>query len=415
MDMIQKLRILADAAKYDVSCSSSGSHRKNTSSGIGNAAACGICHAWSADGRCISLLKVLYSNQCIYNCAYCHNRSSNDVSRATFTPQEIAQLTIEFYKRNYIEGLFLSSAVMVSPDYTMEQLVESLRLLRESYQFNGYIHVKIIPGASPELIQAAGLLADRVSVNIELPSEQSLRSLAPQKKKQDILLPMNHITQTHAHSLEDRQKYKSAPRFVPAGQTTQLIIGATPENDYQIMRLSQALYDKFHMKRVYFSAYMPVVDNPKLPALGTAPPLLREHRLYQADWLLRFYGFRTEELLSSETPFLPERLDPKCAWALRHRALFPVDINHAPYEMLLRIPGIGVTGARKIRSARRYGPLTLSDLKKMRIVLKRAIYFIETADRNPYTRYLDSRNLSFYLEDKPPQSPFEQLSMILTE
>ena len=414
MTMMEKLKILSDAAKYDVSCSSSGSHRKNTSDGIGNAESCGICHTWAADGRCVSLLKILLSNHCVYNCAYCHNRVTNDVPRATFTPQEIAELTIGFYKRNYIEGLFLSSAVTVSPDYTMERLVESLRLLREDYKFNGYIHVKIIPGASPELIQAAGLLADRVSVNIELPSEQSLKALAPQKKKKDILLPMNHITQVHAGSLEERQKFKSAPRFVPAGQTTQLIIGATPDSDYQIMQLSQGLYDKFQLKRVYFSAYMPVADNPKLPALGTAPPLLREHRLYQADWLLRFYGFRAEELLTPETPLLPERLDPKCFWALRHRELFPVNINRAPYEMLLRIPGVGVTGARKIRSARRYGPLTLTDLKKMRIVLKRAIYFIETADHNLYTKYLDSQNLSAYLEDKPPLSPYEQTSMILT-
>ncbi len=414
MTMMEKLKILSDAAKYDVSCSSSGSHRKNTPDGIGNAESCGICHTWAADGRCISLLKILMSNHCIYNCAYCHNRATNDIPRATFSPQEIAELTIGFYKRNYIEGLFLSSAVTVSPDHTMERLVESLRLLRENYKFNGYIHVKIIPGASPELIQAAGLLADRVSVNIELPSEQSLKALAPQKKKKDILLPMNHITQVHAGSLEERQKFKSAPRFVPAGQTTQLIIGATPDSDYQIMQLSQGLYDKFHLKRVYFSAYMPVADNPKLPALGTSPPLLREHRLYQADWLLRYYGFRSEEILSPETPLLPERLDPKCFWALRHRELFPVNINRAPYEMLLRIPGIGVTGARKIRSARRYGPLTLADLKKMRIVLKRAIYFIETADHNLYTRYLDSQNLSAYLEDKPPLFPYEQTSMILT-
>lgn len=414
MTMMEKLKILSDAAKYDVSCSSSGSRRKNTPDGIGNAEACGICHTWAADGRCVSLLKILMSNHCIYNCAYCHNRVTNDVPRASFSPQEIAELTIGFYKRNYIEGLFLSSAVTVSPDHTMERLVESLRLLRENYKFNGYIHVKIIPGASPELIQAAGLLADRVSVNIELPSEQSLKALAPQKKKKDILLPMNHITQAHAGSLEERQKFKSAPRFVPAGQTTQLIIGATPDSDYQIMQLSQGLYDKFHLKRVYFSAYMPVADNPKLPALGTSPPLLREHRLYQADWLLRYYGFRSDELLSPETPLLPERLDPKCFWALRHRELFPVNINRAPYEMLLRIPGIGVTGARKIRSARRYGPLTLADLKKMRIVLKRAIYFIETADHNLYTRYLDSQNLSAYLEDKPPLSPYEQTSMILS-
>lgn len=412
MDLMNKLKILSDAAKYDVSCSSSGSNRKNTSDGIGNAAACGICHAWAADGRCISLLKILLSNYCIYNCAYCPNRAANDIPRAAFSPQEVAELTIGFYKRNYIEGLFLSSAVTVSPDYTMERLVETLRLLRKTYRFNGYIHVKIIPGASPELVHAAGLLADRVSVNIELPSEQSLKALAPQKKKKDILLPMHQVRQTHAGSLEEHKKFKSAPSFVPAGQTTQLIIGATPDNDYQIMQLSQGLYDKFHMKRVYFSAYMPIVDNPKLPALGSTPPLLREHRLYQADWLLRFYGFRTEELLSPAIHTLPERLDPKCFWALHHRELFPVNVNRAPYEMLLRVPGIGVTGARKICAARRYGPLTIADLKKMRIILKRALYFIETADRNLYTRYLDSPNLTSFLEDKPPVSPYEQTVMM---
>ena len=374
MQVSEKLRILSDAAKYDASCCSSGSKRRNTQGGLGSCAAAGICHSFSADGRCISLLKILLTNYCIYDCQYCINRSSNDVERAAFTPLEVADLTIEFYKRNYIEGLFLSSAVVKNPDHTMELIIEAISILRNKYNFNGYIHAKTIPGASKELVERLGLLADRVSVNIELPSSESLKTFAPQKTKENILSPMKQIRNSITESKHEIAVYKHAPVFVPSGQSTQMIIGASPETDKTILTLSQNLYDKYSMKRVFFSAYIPLGTNPLLPV--TAPPLLREHRLYQADWLLRFYGFRANELLSDDNPNFSTLIDPKCEWALRHLELFPVEINTAPYQMILRIPGIGVRSALKIVKARRYTKLTFEDLKKMRISMKRARFFI---------------------------------------
>ncbi len=374
MDISEKLRILSDAAKYDASCSSSGSQRKNTPGGIGSGSQCGICHSFAADGRCISLLKILLTNYCIYDCQYCINRSSNDVERAAFTPKEIADLTMGFYKRNYIEGLFLSSAVIKSPDHTAELMIETLSILRHQYKFSGYIHAKAIPGASQELIERLGLLADRMSVNIELPSSASLKTFAPQKTKENILSPMKQIKNSIIQSKHELTVYRHAPTFAPSGQSTQMIIGASPESDKSILTLSENLYDKFKLKRVFFSAYIPLGKNPLLPV--TAPPLLREHRLYQADWLLRFYGFRANELLSDENPNFSTLIDPKCEWALRHLDLFPVEINTASYQMILRVPGIGVRNALKIVKARKYTSLSFSDLKKMRVSLKRAQYFI---------------------------------------
>ncbi len=374
MEVIEKLKILADSAKYDASCSSSGSGRKNTPGGIGNAAPMGICHSFAGDGRCISLLKLLLSNCCIYDCQYCINRTSNDVPRASFTPREVADLTINFYKRNYIEGLFLSSAVVKSPDYTMEKIIECLSILRNEYKFNGYIHAKTIPGASAELIDRVGLLADRTSVNIELPSNSSLQAFAPQKSKSSIIAPMKRISDGISVGKHEMALYKNAPLYSPAGQSTQMIIGATPESDRHIITLSENLYKKYSLKRVYYSAYVPIGTNPLLPVVS--PPLLREHRLYQADWLLRFYGFSASELLDDTHPNFNNLIDPKCDWAMRHLEQFPIEINSAPYNMLLRIPGIGVRGARKIMSARRMTRLGFEDLKKMRISLKRAKYFI---------------------------------------
>jgi len=376
MELLKKLEILSAAAKYDVSCSSSGSNRKNTKGGIGNASVCGICHSWADDGRCISLLKILLTNYCIYDCAYCVNRVSNDIPRAAFTPREVADLTINFYKRNYIEGLFLSSSIIKNPNHTMELLYESIRILREDYLFNGYIHIKAIPGADLNLIEATGRLVDRMSVNIELPSSKSLKLLAPQKEKEAILKPMGFISSKIIQKQEERSLTKKAPDFVPAGQSTQLIIGASPEHDLSILRLSEKLYQSYKLKRVYYSAYVPVSSqNPNLPAIKN-PPLLREHRLYQADWLLRFYGFSSDELLDEKTPDFDINLDPKANWALNHLELFPVEINRADYEMLLRVPGIGVRSAKKIISARRVKSLNHDDLKKLGIVLKRARFFI---------------------------------------
>lgn len=373
MEISEKLRILSDAAKYDASCSSSGSERQNTPGGIGSACKAGICHSFSADGRCISLLKILLTNYCIYDCQYCINRSSNDVERAAFTPREIADLTISFYKRNYIEGLFLSSAVIKSPDHTMELLIKALSILRYEYGFNGYIHAKTIPSASQELVTQLGLLCDRMSVNIELPSSASLQKFAPQKTKDGIIKPMAQIRNGIIANKEELAVYKKAPRFTPAGQSTQMIIGATPDTDRTILNLSQNLYDKFKLKRVFFSAYIPLGTNPLLPV--TAPPLLREHRLYQADWLLRYYKFRADELLDDLHENFSNIVDPKCEWALRHMELFPVEINTAPYEMIMRIPGIGIRSALKIVRCRTTHSLTFEDLKKMRISLKRAKYF----------------------------------------
>lgn len=442
--MSEKLEILSDAAKYDVACTSSGVDRRGKEGFLGNSCSAGICHAFAADGRCISLLKILMSNHCIYDCKYCKNRVSNDIPRATFTPEEICNLTIEFYKRNYIEGLFLSSGIVNNPDYTMEKMCETLRLLRTVYKFNGYIHIKVIPGASSELLYSAGLLADRMSINMELPTEASLKKLAPNKAMINILRPMNQVTTTiAAHRLAigkdarmeraginshlvnsifgsenntsgaaigsetHRQietgntdsvtvrsrineiskdsvfNYPADPRdtmlkrpFSPAGQSTQMIIGATDETDLELITTSQSLYKSFDLKRVFYSGYIPLNDDPSLPALNTPVPMLREHRLYQADFLLRFYGFQANELLSKDKPFFDNRIDPKCDWAIRHLGDFPVEINTATYDKLIRVPGIGPTGVKKIMSARRYGKVTFEMLKRMGIVLKRAQYFI---------------------------------------
>lgn len=376
-NIFEKLKILADAAKYDVSCVSSGVDRKNNKVGsIGNASAAGICHTWSADGRCISLLKILLTNDCIYDCMYCLNRVTNNVERATFTPEEVAELTIQFYRRNYIEGLFLSSAVNVSPNHTMENIYKTLLLLRTKYMFGGYIHVKVIPGADPEIIKKTGFLADRMSVNIELPTTESLQLLAPQKKTEKLLLPMNQIkTETHINS-EERKKYKNVKKFVPGGQSTQVIIGATNDSDSTILSLSQSLYDKVNMKRVFFSAYIPVISSPNLPALSTVPPLKREHRLYQADWLMRFYQFKSEELFTDTERNLDLEFDPKITWAFRNIDKFPIEVNKASYEDLLRIPGFGVLTVNRIIKERRGALLSYDSLKKMRTAFNRAKYFI---------------------------------------
>lgn len=377
MELLDKLTILADAAKYDAACTSSGLDRSARPGGMGSTIAAGCCHSFSADGRCISLLKVLMTNRCIYDCQYCVNRRSNDLPRTAFTPRELAELTIGFYRRNYIEGLFLSSAVWGSPDRTTEAMIAALRLLREEYGFHGYIHAKAIPGADPLLTRQLGLLADRLSVNIELPSEASLNRLCPDKAKGAILAPMAQIRDGIQVSKQELAKYRHAPRFAPAGQSTQMIIGATPESDKHILTLTQALYDKYKLKRVFYSAYMPVSDSSLLPApQGFKPPLLREHRLYQADWLLRFYHFRAEELLDDDAPDFDPLVDPKCSWALRHMEFFPVEVNRADYEALLRVPGIGVISARRILTARRCGSLDFRGLKKLGVVLKRAQYFI---------------------------------------
>ena len=376
MDIFEKLTILTDAAKYDVACTSSGVDRGGAPGTIGNAAACGICHSFSADGRCISLLKVLFTNACVYDCKYCLNRRSNDVRRAAFTPRELADLTIAFYRRNYIEGLFLSSGVFKNPDYTCEQLIETLSILRNEYRFRGYIHVKAIPGADTRLIDQLGLLADRMSVNIELPTSEGLQKLAPDKTRQAILKPMGLIHNRIQENTHDLVQYRHAPKFAPAGHSTQMIIGATNDSDLHILRLTQALYHKYALKRVFFSAYSPMQSHALLPSLDTKPPLLREHRLYQADWLLRFYGFHAEEILDDEHPDFNPILDPKCNWAVNHLDQFPVEVNRAPYEILLRVPGIGVKSARRIITARKNGSLDFGDLKRIGVVLKRAQFFL---------------------------------------
>ena len=375
MELLDKLNILADSAKYDVSCSSSGSSRKNNS-GVGNAHLAGICHTWSAEGRCVSLLKVLFSNCCIYDCKYCINRASNDIPRASFTPSELCELTINFYRRNYIEGLFLSSAVHKNPNYTMELIIKTIKLLREEYKFYGYIHVKAIPGADSSLIRLAGFYADRMSVNIELPSERGLKILAPQKKSEDIIKPMQQINSGITESKDLIKVSQSTKHFVPAGQTTQMIIGATPDSDLKILSLSEKLYNSFSLKRVYYSAYVPINSDTNLPSVYSKPPLEREHRLYQADWLLRYYGFNVNELLDINNSNLSNELDPKCDWAIRNINVFPVEINSEDYRLLLRVPGIGVQSAQKIIKARRISSLTYEDLVKFRVVLKRAKYFI---------------------------------------
>ncbi len=373
---LEKLKILADAAKYDVSCASSGTTRGNPAKTLGTAAGWGICHSFTADGRCISLFKILMTNHCIYDCAYCSNRRTNELKRVAFTPQELAELTIEFYRRNYIEGLFLSSGVIRNPDYTMEQMIAVVKELREVHRFNGYIHMKSIPGASQLLVNRAGMYVDRLSVNIEIPTEESLKKLAPEKDYLSVWKPMKYIKQGILENSEDRKKFSKTPKFVPAGQSTQMIIGATPENDNQILTLASKLYNVESMKRVYYSGYIHINQNDdRLPVLQQ-PPLVREHRLYQADWLMRFYNFQVNEIVNEENPTLDLEIDPKISWALRHPDFFPIDVNTAPYETILRIPGIGVLSARKIITTRRYGKLTSEQLKKIGVVMKRAKYFI---------------------------------------
>ncbi len=378
MELLDKLTILSDAAKYDAACTSSGVRRKFQPGKIGNTSSsiAGCCHSFSADGRCVTLLKVLMTNCCVYDCKYCVNRRSNDTRRAAFTPRELAELTIGFYRRNYIEGLFLSSGVLRNADYTTEQMIRALRILRQEYGFNGYIHAKAIPDTSPELVQQLGLLADRMSVNIELPSQQGLQTLAPDKTREAILRPMGLIRDKVSESRQELVKYKHAPAFAPAGQSTQLIVGATKDTDRHILHLTEALYQKYRLKRVFYSAYVPVVENSLLPALDTKPPLLREHRLYQADWLLRFYDFQASELLDEAHPDFNPQLDPKCSWAVSHLEHFPVEIMRADYETLLRVPGIGPTSARRIVSARRTAHLRFEDLKKLGVVVKRAQFFL---------------------------------------
>lgn len=485
MDVMEKLQILADSAKFDVACTSSGSDRKGVAGAIGNSVAPGICHTFSADGRCISLLKILYTNHCIFDCKYCVNRSSNDVVRTSFTPEEVCRLTVEFYRRNYIEGLFLSSGINRTPNKTMEELVETLMLLREKYHFNGYIHCKAIPGADPDLVELAGWYADRMSVNLELPTTEGLRALAPHKNRKNILLPMRQIqagmeenmqalglndsrgrywytarelgrreenttlllreqlrsklllqetasraslpvdlTEDACGSLPGLHMKKEAKwanqshtgRFVPAGQSTQMIIGATPESDYQILSVSEALYKKFDLKRVFYSAFIRVNDDSALPVLPGGPPLRREHRLYQADWLLRYYGFEAKELLSEQQPNFNEFLDPKCDWAMRHPEQFPVEINRADYYTLLRVPGIGVKSARRIVQARKTGRLDFADLKKVGVVLKRAIYFITCNGAYYYSVKLSQGMIlqNLLLSEKPPKQEdagFRQLTL----
>lgn len=412
IDIFDKLTILSDSAKYDVACTSSGVDRSGKSGSIGSAAKAGICHSFAADGRCISLLKVLMTNVCIFDCKYCVNRVSNDTARAAFTPQELAELTINFYRRNYIEGLFLSSGVIKDPNYTSEQMIRALELLRQTYHFGGYIHVKAIPGADSRLIGRLGLLADRMSVNIELPSQESLSLLAPNKTKESILRPMSLISTRIQENSTDLVKYRHAAKFVPAGQSTQLIVGATPDTDHKILTLTEGLYKKYRLKRVFFSAYMPVSDNSLLPSLDTKPPLLREHRLYQADWLLRFYGFEAHELLDEQNPNFNLQVDPKCHWALNHLELFPLEINKAPFAMLLRVPGIGVISAQRIMAARRFGPLDFLGLKKIGVVLKRAQYFITCKGRmNDGLKLAPDGALRALMADRyTPPAQYEQLS-----
>ena len=417
MDVLEKLSILTDAAKYDAACTSSGGTRTSKKGYVGNTSSsvAGCCHSFSADGRCATLLKVLMTNCCVYDCKYCVNRRSNDTKRASFTPEELADLTINFYRRNYIEGLFLSSGVLRSPDYTTEQMIHALRILREKYRFNGYIHAKAIPGTSPELVEQLGLLADRLSVNIELPSEVGLSQLAPDKTKKAILAPMRQIQTRNQQNKEELVKYRHAPKFAPAGQSTQLIVGATQDSDFHILRLTQGLYDRYGLKRVFYSAYVPVVEHALLPSKDVKPPLLREHRLYQADWLLRFYGFRAEELLDENHRDFDPRVDPKCSWALAHLDFFPVEVNTADYETLLRIPGVGVLSARRILAARRQGRIHIEDLKKMGVVMKRAQYFLTASGKMPdglkFTPESILRNLIAVEQPVLPGQEVVQLSL----
>lgn len=411
MTTMQKLEILTDAAKYDVACTSSGINRSGDGTGMGNTKLAGICHSFSSDGRCISLLKILFTNECIFDCRYCRNRRANDIPRATFTPDEICELTMQFYRRNYIEGLFLSSGILISPSYTMELICQVVVRLRTQYHFQGYIHVKAIPGADADLVHRTGLYADRMSINLELPTAEGLRMLAPNKNRKKILTPMRMIQALREENQNELMLYRHAPKFVPAGQSTQMIIGATPENDYQILSVAEGLYQKFGLKRVFYSAFVRVNDDAMLPALPGGPPLLREHRLYQADFLLRYYGFLAAELLSEERPHFNILLDPKCDWAVRHLEQFPVEINRADYRTLLRVPGIGVKSARRIIGARKSASLGFDDLKKIGVVLKRALYFITCGGKMMYRTKLEEDYIVRNLIDPKEQVPFSKDGM----
>ena len=411
LSIMDKLGISSDAAKYDVACTSSGVDRRGDGKHMGNCNASGICHSFSADGRCISLLKILMTNECIYDCKYCLNRRSNDVPRATFTPEEICTLTMNFYRRNYIEGLFLSSGIINNPNYTMELIYQTIWKLRNEHHFRGYVHVKGIPGADPRLIQLTGYLADRMSVNLELPTSDGLKKLAPNKHRKNILAPMRQIQNGIIEGKNEITLYKNAPHFVPAGQSTQMIIGATPETDYQIMTVAENLYQKFDLKRVFYSAYVNINEDKDLPALPGGPPLLREHRLYQADWLLRYYQFRAEELLTEKRPNFNVLLDPKCDWAISHLEQFPVEINRADYHTLLRVPGIGVKSAQRILGARRSARLGFDDLKKIGVVLKRALYFITCNGKMMYPTKLEENYITRNIIDGKEKLPFSQDGM----
>jgi len=407
----EKLNILADAAKYDVSCSSSGSKRKNENKGLGNASN-GICHTYTEDGRCVSLLKILLTNHCIFDCAYCVSRSSNDIKRAAFTVQEVVDLTINFYRRNYIEGLFLSSGIFKDADFTMERLVRVAKKLRTEHNFNGYIHLKSIPGASDDLMREAGLYADRLSVNLEMPTEEGLKLLAPEKNRQDMIQPMGFLKNEIILRKEEKALFKNAPIFAPAGQSTQVIIGATPETDAQVLQTANHFYKNFNLKRVYYSGYVPVMSDKRLPALHTSVPMVRENRLYQADWLMRFYGFRVNEIVDGQNPHLDLDIDPKLSWSLRNLHVFPIDINKADLQVILRVPGIGLQSAQKIVSARQYGKLNWDQLKKIGVALNRAKYFITCNsprfERRDLTgtaikQYILSQSQSKYLKNSVTQ------------
>ncbi|SFF30522.1 MULTISPECIES: putative DNA modification/repair radical SAM protein [Flavobacterium] len=412
----EKLEILADAAKYDVSCSSSGGNRKNTNKGLGDSSASGICHTYTEDGRCVSLLKILLTNFCIYDCAYCVTRKSNDIQRAAFTVEEVVDLTINFYRRNYIEGLFLSSGIFKNADYTMERLVRVAKKLRLEHNFNGYIHLKSIPGASDEIMREAGLYADRLSMNLEIPTESGLKLLAPDKNHQDMIKPMRFVKNELIQYKEEKKKFKSTPKFAPAGQSTQVIVGATQENDFQIIQVADHFYNNFNLKRVYYSGYVPVSNDARLPAIGAQVPLVRENRLYQADWLMRFYGFKANEILEKNNPFLDLEVDPKMGWALRNITQFPVIIQNAPLEMILRVPGIGVKSAHKIVHARRFQNLTMEHLKKIGVSINRAKYFISVSNENTHLKFLNALNLKeIILSDMKSkfEKPFDnQLSLL---
>lgn len=407
----EKLEILADAAKYDVSCSSSGGRRKNNNGGLGNSHASGICHSFTEDGRCISLLKILLTNHCIFDCAYCVSRKSNDIQRAAFTVDEVVDLTINFYRRNYIEGLFLSSGIFKDADTTMERLVRIAKKLRQEHKFNGYIHLKSIPGASDELMKEAGLYADRLSINLEIPTESGLKLLAPEKSHQELMKPMGLIKNELQLYKEEKKIFRKVPRFAPAGQSTQMIVGATNETDLKIIKVADHFYRNFNMRRVYYSGYIPVLQDDRLPSILSEVPVRRENRLYQADWLMRFYGFEANEILDRQNPFLDLEVDPKLAWALRHREKFPVNINTAPKEMLLRIPGVGLKSVSKILKARRFQKLSLEHLKKMGVAVNRAKFFVEFDAANIHNKWIDDVNFRQIILNGMSskwQSPFSQ-------